>query len=124
MKNDIYDYLIFEIGSEFADYEFDLIAIAPYETIEQDLSLELYEYFGKINKVLNHKTKQVLLYFNADILVRVQLIFIGNITDSLKYELENINVELPSYLMIILRKYRNYTILMYQNKLLNQQTIK
>ncbi|WEK69615.1 MAG: hypothetical protein P0Y62_17580 [Candidatus Chryseobacterium colombiense] len=119
MKNDIYDYLIFKLDSEYADYEFDLISIPPYEFIENDLALEPYEYFGEVNKILERRTKHILLYFNADILMRVEFLFPGNIADFFKQKLEEIqDIELPECMMLILRKDKKFTVLMYQNKLL------
>ncbi|KQT25883.1 hypothetical protein ASG22_04065 [Chryseobacterium sp. Leaf405] len=122
MKNDIYKYLIFKLNSEHADYEFDLIAIPPYEIIENGLSLESYEYFGTITEILNQRTKHILLYFNADVLMKVEFLFKGDLINSLKEQLNNINVELPDYLMLALKNNKKYTILMYQNKVLNKQT--
>ena len=122
MKNDIYDYLIFRLDSEFADYEFDLIPIPPYEFIENDLALEPYEYFGEINKVFDIRTKHILLYFNADILMRVEFLFSGDILNYLAKKLEEIRIlELPQYMMLILRKNKKFSVLMYQNKLLQKQ---
>ena len=124
MKKDIYDYLIFKLNSEYADYEFDLIAIPPYEIIENQLSLEPYEYFGVIHEIFHQKAKHILLYYNADVLMRVELLFKGDLINYLKEQLDSINVELPDYLMLVLKRNKKFTILMYQNKLLNQQTIK
>ncbi|MEG1199160.1 MAG: hypothetical protein RSD53_07200 [Algoriella sp.] len=119
MKNNIYDYLIFKLDSEYADYEFDLISIPPYEFIENELSLEPYEYFGDIHDILELKTKHILLYFNADILMRVEFLYPVNIAGFLKQKLEEIqNIELPEYMMLILRKDKKFSVLMYQNKLL------
>lgn len=56
--------------------------------------------------------------------MRVEFMFKGDLINSLKQQLDNINIELPDYLMLILKKNRKYTILMYQNKVLNKQTIK
>lgn len=120
MKKDIYDYLIFKLNSEHSDYEFDLIAIPPYEIIEHGLSLEPYEYFGSITEILHQKTKHILLYFNADVLMRVEFLFKGDLINYLKQQLDSINVELPDYLMLVLKKNKKYTILMYQNKILNK----
>ena len=117
MKNDIYDYLLFKLDTEFADYEFDIIPIPPYEFIENELALEPYEYFGKINEILNLKVKHILLYFNADILMRVEFLFKGDLIEYLKLKLEKLNeIELPEYMMLILRKDKKFTVLMYQNK--------
>lgn len=105
MKNDIYDYLKFKIDSEFADYEFDIIPVPPYELIENKLSLEPYEYFGIISEIFGVRTKHIFLYFNADVLMRVELLFTGDLLKYLKIQLENmVDVEIPEYLMLILRK--------------------
>lgn len=122
MKNNIYDYLIFKLDSEYADYEFDLISIPPYEFIENGLSLEPYEYFGEINEVLELRTKHILMYFNADVLIRVEFLYPGDILEFLKQKLEELqDIELPAYMMLILRKDKKFSVLMYQNKLLQKQ---
>lgn len=96
---------------------FDLISIPPYEFIENGLLLEPYEYFGKINEVLELRTKHILLYFNADVLMRVEFLYPGNILDFLKQKLEEMQgIELPEYMMLILRKDKKFSVLMYQNK--------
>jgi len=119
MKNNIYDYLIFKLDSEYVDYEFDLISIPPYEFIENELSLEPYEYFGEINEVLELRTKHILMYFNADVLMRVEFLYPSDILDFLRQKLEKMqDVELPEYMMLILRKDKKFSVLMYQNKLL------
>ncbi|WP_139423393.1 hypothetical protein [Chryseobacterium mulctrae] len=119
MKNNIYDYLIFKLDSEYADYEFDLISIPPYEFIENGLSLEPYEYFGEILEVLELRTKHILMYFNADVLMRVEFLYPGDILDFLKQKLEEIQgIKLPEYMMLILRMDKKFSVLMYQNKLL------
>lgn len=117
MKNNIYDYLIFKLNSEYAEYEFDLISIPPYEFIENGLSLEPYEYFGEIHEILELRTKHILMYFNADILMRVEFLYPGDILDFLKWKLEEIqDIELPEYMMLILRKDKKFSVLIYQNK--------
>lgn len=119
MKNDIYDYLLFKLDSEYADYELDLISIPPYEFIENGLALEPYEYFGEINEILELKVTHILMYFNADILMRVEFLFKGDLIEYLKLKLEELNmIELPEYMMLILRKDKKFTVLMYQNKVL------
>ncbi|MFC3160919.1 hypothetical protein SAMN05443633_105299 [Chryseobacterium arachidis] len=121
MKNNIYDYLIFKLDSEYTDYEQDLISIPPYEFIENGLSLEPYEYFGQIHEVLELRIKHILLYFNADVLMRVEFLYPGDILDFLKQKLEEMqDIELPK-IMLILRKDKKFTVLMYQNKLLQNR---
>lgn len=123
MKNDIYDYLKFKLDSEFADYEFDIIPVPPYELIENELSFELYEYFGKITEIFGVRTKHIFLYFNADVLMRVELLFTGDLLKYLKIQLENmVDIEIPEYLMLILRKDKEFTVLRYQTKILQKQT--
>lgn len=88
MINDIYDLLKFKLGSEVSDYEFEIIPVPPYDFIQNSLSLEPYEYFGPISNIMGLRTNQILLYFNADVLMKVELIFKGNhlkiITDILE----------------------------------------
>lgn len=116
MKNNIYDYLIFKLDSEYTDYEQDLISIPPYEFIENGLSLEPYEYFGQIYEVLELRIKHILLYFNADVLMRVEFLYPGDILDFLRQKLEEMqDIELPAYMMLILRKDKKFSVLMYQN---------
>lgn len=122
MKNDIYDYLIFKLKSEYEEYEFELITIPPYEFIENEILLEPYEYFGEVTEILDQKIRHIIMYFNADTLMRVEFLFPGNIAEIVKQKLEEIQgVELPEYLMIILRVDKKFTVLMYQNKLLQNQ---
>jgi len=90
MKNDIYEILKFRLDEESYTYEFEIIPVPPYEIIENNLSLEPYEYFGEINNILGFRTKQVILYFNADVLMKVEIKFSDNITLELKEILENL----------------------------------
>ncbi|MFP7657626.1 hypothetical protein [Chryseobacterium proteolyticum] len=123
MKNNIYDYLIFKLDSEYTDYEFDLISIPPYEFIENGLSLEPYEYFGEINEVLELRTKHILMYFNADVLMRVEFLYPSDILDFLRQKLEEMqDIEIPAYMMLILRKDKKFSVLMYQNKKIIQSS--
>jgi hypothetical protein len=123
MKNNIYDYLIFKLDSEYTDYEFDLISIPPYEFIENGLSLEPYEYFGEINELLELRTKHILMYFNADVLMRVEFLYPGDILDFLRQKLEEMqDIEIPAYVMLILRKDKKFSVLMYQNKKIIQNS--
>lgn len=121
MKNDIYDYLFFKLDSESSDYEFEIIPIPPYEFIENELSLEPYEYFGEKDEILGLKVKHIILYFNADVLMRVEFLFSGNVLNVLKLKLEELNsVVLPEFMMLVLRRQKRFTVLMYQNKKLIQ----
>ena len=97
---DIYELLKFELGSESADYEFDIIPIPPYDFIQNNLSLEPNEYFGKDDILFGMKTKQIILYFNADILMKVKITFRGNKVEIIKEILEKSNCELPKNMML------------------------
>lgn len=122
MKNDIYKHLKFRLDDEHNDYEFEVISVPPYEFIENNLSLVPYEYFGDINEILGLKVKQVLLYFNADRLMRVELKYRENKVKSLKNKLEEFTISFPSSVTLKLyyQEEENQTILMYQKKVLNK----
>lgn len=92
MNNDIYNYLKFELGTEYDSFEFQVVSIPPYEFLENNLSLVSYEYFGDNSKVLGIITKHIFLYFNADILMRVELLYRGDKVRTLKRNLEELNV--------------------------------
>ena len=126
MKNDIYDYLIFKLDDQYEKYEFVLIPIPPYEFIENGISLEPYEYFGDSTTILGLRTKQIILYFNCDILMRVKLFYNGNLLESVKDFLNSIAVNLPAYMTLRLY-YDNgeqQTIIEYQKKILGQNNLK
>lgn len=101
MKNNIYDYLYFKIGEEFCIYEFEIIPIPPYEFIENGLSLESYEYFGDIKEIFGLMVKQIILYFNADILMRVDMKFRGNLTEMLNDRIEDTNLTPPEKCSVV-----------------------
>jgi len=121
MNNDIYNYLKFELGTEYDLYEFQVISIPPYEFLENNLSLESYEYFGDNSKILGIITKHIFLYFNADVLMRVELLYRGDKVKALKRKLEELNVTFP--VNVTLKLYYSLTtgltVLMYQDKVLN-----
>ncbi|MDO3427173.1 hypothetical protein QWT87_20035 [Chryseobacterium sp. APV1] len=121
MINNIYEHLKFRLDDEHQDFEFEIISIPPYEFIENNLSLVPYEYFGEINEVLGLKVKQVLLYFNADRLMRVELKYKENIVERLKSRLEEFNPNFPNSVTLKLyyHEEENLTILMYQKEVLN-----
>lgn len=126
MKNDIYDYLIFKLDDQYEKYELVLIPIPPYEFIENGISLEPYEYFGDNTTILGLRTKQIILYFNCDILVRVKLFYNSNRLESVKNFLNSIAVNLPAYMTLRLY-YDNgeqQTIIEYQKKILGQNKLK
>lgn len=123
MKNDIYDYLIFKLDAEHYDYEFQLISIPPYEIIENNISLESYEYFGDINQILGLRVQHIFLYFNADRLMRVELIYRGNKLYYLKKIIEDLkDVTLTSimFLKMYYLEESNKTIIMYQSRVLTK----
>jgi hypothetical protein len=122
MINDIYEHLKFRLDDEHQDFEFEIISVPPYEFIENNLSLVSYEYFGEINEILGLKVKQVLLYFNADRLMRVELKYRENKVESLKNKLEEFTVSFPSSVTLKLyyQQEDNMTILMYQKEVLNR----
>lgn len=121
MKNDLYKHLKFRLDDEHNDFEFEVISVPPYEFIENNLSLVPYEYFGNINEVLGLKVKQILLYFNADRLMRVELKYRENKVERLKNKLEEFTITFPSSVTLKLyyQEEENLTILMYQKEVLN-----
>lgn len=124
MKEKIFDYLIFKLGSDYEEYEFDLIPIPPYEFIENKLSLEPYEYFGEIKEVLGCKVKQIILYYNADTLMRVMIKFRGNKLLLIKRVLEESNINFPDTIMFLKMYFSSdskETILLYQHKKLSTE---
>jgi hypothetical protein len=122
MKNDIYEHLKFRLDDEHNDFEFEIIPVPPYEFIENNLSLVPYEYFGEINEILGLKVKQVLLYFNADRLMRVELKYKENKVENLKSRLTELLVYFPNSVTLKLSYHdeKNVTTLMYQKKVLNK----
>lgn len=120
MNNDIYNYLKFELGTEYDSFEFQVVSIPPYEFLENNLSLVSYEYFGDNSKVLGIITKHIFLYFNADILMRVELLYRGDKVRTLKRNLEELNVTFTVNLTLKLfySEITGLTVLMYQNKVL------
>ena len=122
MKNDIYKYLKFRLDDEHNDFEFEIISVPPYEFIENNLSLVTYEYFGDINEILGLKVKQILLYFNADRLMRVELKYRENMIEILKNKLEEFTSSFHNSVTLKLyyQEEENLTILMYQKEVLNK----
>ena len=124
MKNYIYDYLKFKLGSESADYEFEIIPIPPYDFIEANLSLEPYEYFGDIQFILGLKFKQVILYYNADVLMRVVIKFRGNKLSFIKQFLETSDINFNSTTMFLKMYFSSEskeTVVVYQHPILNNK---
>lgn len=117
MKN-INDVLQFKIGEESYEREFEIIPIPPYEFVENNLSLEPYEYFGKINEILGiNFSSTIILYYNADILMRVEYKIKGNIIEKLVKNIEEMNLLIPENisLMVSFNKHENITLLKYEN---------
>lgn len=121
MKN-IYDLLKFKLDSECADYEFEIIPIPPYEMLVNNISLEPYEYFGKDDKIMGRKTKQIILYYNCDILMRVLMMFPGEMLDELLDKISSSGVNLPRNMNLKLwyDQEKNMTIIEYQKKILGK----
>lgn len=117
----IYDHLKFRLDSESAEYEFQIIPVPPYDFLEKNLSLEPYEYFGEVNEILGYRTHQVILYFNADILMRVELRFKGNVLTEIKLKLEELTIKLPPRVSLNLSfsQTSDHTIVIYQKSILN-----
>lgn len=125
MKNSIYDILKFKLGEESYEYEHKIIPIPPYKFLKNNLSLEPYEYFGEISTILGYRTQRVILYFNADILMRVEIKFTGDIVFNLNSKLEETNLNFSSimFLKLYFNQEENLSVLMYQKKTLTQKVI-
>lgn len=117
----IYDHLKFRLDSESADYEFQIIPIPPYDFLEKNLSLEPYEYFGDINEILGFRSHQIILYFNADILMRVEMRFKGNLLSEIKQKLESLTIKLLPRMSLNLSysQTSEQTTVIYQKSILN-----
>ena len=123
MKNDIYSYLKFRLGEEYCNFEFEVIPLPPFEILDNSLILEPYEYFGDISEIFEMRVKHIILYFNADILIKVELKIKGNKIVHLKTELDNLkNITLPSimFLKIWYNQEEDFTVVVYQNRVLNK----
>ncbi|HAT3992457.1 hypothetical protein HZP84_08740 [Elizabethkingia anophelis] len=119
MKNDIYSYLKFRLGEEYCNFEFEVIPLPPYEILENSLILEPYEYFGEISEIFEIRVKHIILYFNADILMKVELKFIEDRTAKIKMAIETLgDIILPNTLNLYLSydKITNFTSLVYESK--------
>ncbi|MCT4180291.1 hypothetical protein HZP54_10070 [Elizabethkingia anophelis] len=104
MKNDIYSYLKFRLGEEYCNFEFEVIPLPPYEILENSLILEPYEYFGEISEIFGFTVRHIILYFNADILMRVELRIKGNVIDQLSKQIKIIkNMLFPNEISMIIR---------------------
>ena len=119
MKNDIYELLKFRLDSEYEELEFEIIPIPPYDFIQNKYSLEPYEYFGEINEIFGLKVKCIILYYNADILMKVKMIFLGDVANELKQNLELENIffqDSEIQLKLYFESSKNRTILLYQSR--------
>lgn len=116
----IYDHLKFRLNSESAEYEFQIIPVPPYDFLEKNLSLEPYEYFGEVNEILGYRTHQVILYFNADVLMRAELRFKGNLLTEIKQKLEELTIKLPPRVSLNLSfsQTSDHTVVIYQKSIL------
>ena len=119
MRKDIYDHLKFRLDSQYQQYEFELIPIPPYDFLENNLSLEPYEYFGNDDIVFGIKTKQIILYYNADILTKVQIKFTDDKVEILKNKIEKLQFDLPTNmnLRLFFDIFENSTWIEYDNKI-------
>ena len=118
MKNEIYKHLKFKIGEESYEREFVIIPIPPYEFIENNLSLEPYEYFGDINEIFGIAVSPtIVLYYNADILMRVEYKIKGNVIEKLVNSIEAMNLLIPENisLMVSFNEPENITQLKYES---------
>ncbi len=115
---DIYHYLIFKLDSEFADFKFDLIPIPLFDFLKNNLAP--YEYFGETVMIFDLLPKQIVLYYNADILKRVRFTFKGNVIEYLNSQLEMSSIELPNGMNLSLSYFSGFrqTILLYQKSIL------
>ena len=93
------------------------VVIAIFSHDDQHLVTEkLMEYFGEISSILGYRIKQAILYFNADILMRVELKYKGDIVLNLKSKLEESQLNFSSimFLKMYYNQEENLTIITYQ----------
>jgi len=122
MKN-INEVLQFKIGEESYEREFDIIPIPPFECIENNLSLEPYEFFGHIDNLFDLKiSASVVLYYNTDVLMRVMYKIRENILNLLIKRIEELNLLIPKEISLIVAydKNENITIFKYESIHLHQ----
>ena len=96
MRKDLYDFLKFRLDTQYENYEFELIPIPPYDFLENNLSLEPYEYFGNDDIVFGMKANQIILYYNADILTKVRIKFKNDKVEILKNKIEKLQSDIPT----------------------------
>ena len=109
----------FRLDSQYEDYEFELIPIPPYDFLENNLTLEPYEYFGSDDIVFGIRAKQIILYYNADILTKVKIIFRDNKVEILKNKIEKLQFDLPTNmnLRLFFDTFENFTWIEYDKKI-------
>lgn len=93
MNKDIYSALNFKIGEHLEVRKHEVIPIPPVGNLE--VGIHPYEYFGDINKILNIPTSRIILFFRAQVLVKVLMVFGINFKTQLIEMLESIDTELP-----------------------------
>ena len=118
MRKHIYDYLLFRLDTQYENYEFELIPIPPYDFLENNLSLEPYEYFGNDDIILGIKAQQIILYYNADILTKVKIKFRDDKVEILKNKIEKLQSNLPTNmnLRLFFDTFENSTWIEYEKK--------
>ena len=96
MNKDIYSTLKFRIGEELRNISHEVIPIPPLPKSEGEI--HPYEYFGEINEILNLPASRIVLFFRAQVIVKVLIVFDINLKTSLIEMLENLDIELPNEL--------------------------
>lgn len=96
MNKDIYSALNFKIGEHLEIRKHEVIPIPPVGNLE--VGIHPYEYFGDINKVLNLPTSRIVLFFRAQVLVKVLMVFNKDLKILLLEMLEGLDTELPEEL--------------------------
>ncbi|MCT3630164.1 hypothetical protein HZQ35_08685 [Elizabethkingia anophelis] len=76
MKNEeLLQLFINHIGDQYEDYEFLVYQKDSYEIIEGDFVYDIYYATNKLKLQLEiPKNKEIILYFNADILSRIEIL--------------------------------------------------
>lgn len=75
MNEELLQQLITEIGDQYDDYEFLVYQDFPYEIMENNFSYDRYLATGKLKMKLNiPNVTKVVLYFNADVLSRIEIL--------------------------------------------------
>ncbi|MCJ7933846.1 MAG: hypothetical protein MUW56_09470 [Chryseobacterium sp.] len=111
----------FEIGEEACKREFDIIPIPPFDFIENNLSLEPHEFFGQIDNLFDLKiSASVILFYNADILMRVKYKIRKNVVNILIKKIEESNLLIPKEISLMVAYDKNITIFKYESIQLHQ----